>query len=97
MVVALPGDPCLEPGLAVGHGEPYHLQGAMEELGGAADGAAVETKRGVDGALWVQPERVRDLDVAASGGAAWPPCCHGDVGGGGGEHQREQEQEQEQR
>lgn len=94
LVVALPGDPGLEPGLAVGHGESDHLQGPVEELDVAADGAAVELEDGVDGALRVKAERVGNVDVAAPGCAAGAPCRRRRAGtGGGGEHPHGRDQE----
>ena len=65
LVVALPRDPSLDPGLAVGYGDLDHLQAAMKQLGGAAHGGAVEHESAVDRALRVQAIRVRDVDLAA--------------------------------
>ena len=89
LVVALPRDPGLEPGLAVLHGDPGHLDVFEKKPGAAARGGvgAVEPKPGVDGAPCVQAEGIRDVDVAAPRCAAGAPR-RGDVrrrAGGGGE------------
>jgi hypothetical protein len=73
LVVALPGDEVLEPGLAILHGDLGHLRVLVEQLGGAIHGGAVEPKAGVDRALRVQAERVRDVDLAAPRRAAGTP------------------------
>lgn len=85
-VVALPGDPRLEPGLAVGDGELDHLEDAVEQLGGASHGGAVEQEAAMDRTLWLQAERIRDLDVTAPCCTAGAPCALDDIHGGGGEH-----------
>uniref|UniRef100_A0A804QAS8 Uncharacterized protein n=1 Tax=Zea mays TaxID=4577 RepID=A0A804QAS8_MAIZE len=73
LVVALPGDEVLEPGLAILHGDLGHLRVLVEQLGGAIHGGAVEPKARVDRALRVQAERVRDVDLAAPRRAAGTP------------------------